>query len=148
MPVGTFKKFEISFDMGGFCYMVFLNPQASTLKVWKVFCLDKDFLLKSILTGFVRKPNAREIPGLLLRFFQGQNKLLTHSIVLSIDQSDSCVYILNLVNCEKDIHNNTRMHDYLFLCCYPCILGCRHPNRVSPCFKSNIGNGAIQGMEQ
>ena len=31
--------------------MVLLNPEASTLKMWKVFCLGKDFLFKSVLTG-------------------------------------------------------------------------------------------------
>ena len=31
--------------------MVILNPRVSTLKVWIVFCLGNDFLIKSILTG-------------------------------------------------------------------------------------------------
>ena len=31
--------------------MVILNPWVSTIKVWIVFCLEKNFLIKSILTG-------------------------------------------------------------------------------------------------
>ena len=31
--------------------MVILNPRVSTLKVWIVFCLGNNFLIKSILTG-------------------------------------------------------------------------------------------------
>ena len=31
--------------------MVILNPQASILKVWIVFCLEKNLLFKSILAG-------------------------------------------------------------------------------------------------
>ena len=33
--------------------MIFLNTWASTLKVWKVFSLENDFLFESILTGCV-----------------------------------------------------------------------------------------------
>ena len=31
--------------------MVILNPRVSTLKVWIVFCLGNDFLIKSIFDG-------------------------------------------------------------------------------------------------
>ena len=33
--------------------MVNLNTQASVLNLWMVFCMGKDFLFKSILTGCV-----------------------------------------------------------------------------------------------
>ena len=32
------------------------------------------------------------------------------------------------------------MHEYLFLCCYPCYVGCRYKNRVAPCCTASIGN--------
>ena len=40
--------------------MVILNPQASILKVWIVFCLEKNLLFKSILAGCVTEANQFE----------------------------------------------------------------------------------------
>ena len=37
--------------VGGFSFFVFLNPWASIVKFWIVFCLGKDFLFKSNLAG-------------------------------------------------------------------------------------------------
>ena len=45
------KKLEKKIDVGGFYYMVFLNPCASTLQILKVFSTGKEFWFKSILTG-------------------------------------------------------------------------------------------------
>ena len=41
--------------------MVFLNPWASTLKIWKSFCLGKEFLFKSILVGSTGATNAKAL---------------------------------------------------------------------------------------
>ena len=32
------------------------------------------------------------------------------------------------------------MHEYLFLCCYPCYAGCRYKNRVAPFCSGNMGH--------
>ena len=45
------EKGRKKFDAGRFSFMVILNPWVSTLKVWIVFCLGQNFLIKSILTG-------------------------------------------------------------------------------------------------
>ena len=42
------------FPHGRIFISFFLNPWASILKFWKVFCLGKDFSSKSILTGCAR----------------------------------------------------------------------------------------------
>ena len=39
------------FHVGGFSFFVFLNPWASILKLWMVFCFGNYFLFKSILAG-------------------------------------------------------------------------------------------------
>ena len=39
--------------MGGFSFLVFLNPWASILKFWMVFCFGYHFLFNSILAGCV-----------------------------------------------------------------------------------------------
>ena len=39
-----------NFTVGGFQFMLFLNPLASTIKLWTLFFLGPDFLFKSILT--------------------------------------------------------------------------------------------------
>ena len=52
---GPPKHLQKKFDVGGFSYKVILNPQVSTLKVWIVFCIGKNFLSKSILAGCGKK---------------------------------------------------------------------------------------------
>ena len=47
------EKGRKKFDAGRFSFMVILNPWVSTLKVWIVFCLGQNFLIKSILTRCV-----------------------------------------------------------------------------------------------
>ena len=49
--------------------MVFLNPYASTLKVWKVFCLGEYFLLKSILTDCVGHQMGHGVQKIVLSTF-------------------------------------------------------------------------------
>ena len=39
------------FCVGGFLFLVFLNPWASILKFWMVFCIGNHFLFKSIWWG-------------------------------------------------------------------------------------------------
>ena len=44
------------FDVGGFSFMVILNPLVSTFKVWILFCLGKNLLITSILTCCAKNP--------------------------------------------------------------------------------------------
>ena len=45
------EKGRKKFDAGRFSFMVILKPWVSTFKVWIVFSLEQNFLVKSILTG-------------------------------------------------------------------------------------------------
>ena len=38
------------------------------------------------------------------------------------------------------------MHEYLFLCCYPCFVGCRYKNRVTPCCKTSSSNNVKEDV--
>ena len=49
--------------MGGFSFFVLLNPWASIVKFWIVFCLGKDFLFKSILAGCGAVPETEVMLG-------------------------------------------------------------------------------------
>ena len=55
--------------------MVILNPWVSTFKVWIVFCLGKNFLIKSILTGCEKCPLVYKMTSLAM--FQNTNVTLS-----------------------------------------------------------------------
>ena len=109
-------------------YMVF----PSTLKVWKVFCLGKDFLLKSIFKDF-RKYDALNFLATTLFLsvfnkeisqaysFQNINRPLSCNYLwLNLASFPFCVAVWKAISVQKkiinDMYTNFSVHANLKLC--------------------------------